>query len=163
MEENTLTFPHLQAVLEEYGQAVRNQYQDNLITSDRIASGKLLNSVEYRLVVDGNHYIVELEMAKWWRYVEWDTKPHFPPLAPIREWIRVKPVIPRQVDGVTPTIDQLAYLIGRKISREGTTGTHDLQEAVKSTNDAWLEKIYSAIDQDIEEQVNVIITEFMLK
>lgn len=86
-----VTLDNLKAVLEEYGQAVRNLYQDNLILHDRIASGDLLNSVEFR-VVEGDHtYEVQLTLAEYWKFVEYDTKPHWPPVAALLEWIRVKP------------------------------------------------------------------------
>ena len=60
-----INLEHVRGVLEEYAQAVRNLYQDNLIRSDRIASGDLLNSVEYRVIQDGAEYEVQLSLAEY--------------------------------------------------------------------------------------------------
>jgi hypothetical protein len=48
--------------------------------------------------------------------VELGTKPHFPPLAPLRDWVEKKL-------GVDPSrSEHVAYLIARKIAKRGTKG-----------------------------------------
>ena len=155
-----VTLDNLKAVLEEYGQAVRNLYQDNLILHDRIASGDLLNSVEFR-VVEGDHtYEVQLTLAEYWKFVEYDTKPHWPPVAAILEWIRVKPVLPRPDDkGRIPTPQQLAFLIGRKIAREGTKGSHDLATSIEAINAQFKDKIIYALSADTTQIMKILIGE----
>lgn len=155
-----INLEHVRGVLEEYAQAVRNLYQDNLIRSDRIASGDLLNSVEYRVIQDGTEYEVQLSLAEYWKYVEYDTKPHWPPVSAIREWIRVKPVLPRpDANGRIPTPQSLAFLIGRKISREGTEGSHDLERAIDAVNREYRDKLVIALSQDTDTLMKVIVGE----
>ena len=77
--DELLNTENLRAVLEEYGVAVRNLYQDRLILHDRIATGDLLNSVETRVEYNGTAYEVKMDLADYWRYVEMDTEPHWPP------------------------------------------------------------------------------------
>ena len=155
-----INLEHVRGVQEEYAQAVRNLYQDNLIRSDRIASGDLLNSVEYRVIQDGAEYEVQLSLAEYWKYVEYDTKPHWPPVSAIREWIRVKPVLPRpDAHGRIPTPQSLAYLIGRKISREGTEGSHDLERAIDAVNREYRDKLVIALSQDTDTLMKVIVGE----
>lgn len=49
-------------------------------------------------------------------YVEIGTRPHFPPVAPLEDWVRQKLAVPeKRVHGV-------AYLIARKIAQRGTLG-----------------------------------------
>lgn len=48
--------------------------------------------------------------------VELGTKPHFPPLAPLMDWVVQKLGVPFQ------DVRSVAFLIARKISRKGTTG-----------------------------------------
>lgn len=150
-------------VLNEYGMKLRNLYQDNLIRSDRIASGDLLNSVEFIVTKDNYSIQVSLQLAKYFRYVEWDTKPHWPPVSAILNYIKIKPVIPDERDGKLPTEKQLAFLISRKISEEGTKGSNDLHEAIKTVNDEYRELIRQAITLDIKSNFHTIFTEFFYK
>lgn len=148
------------AVLEEYAVAVRNKYQDNLILHDRIAKGDLLNKVEYRVVQDGQVWEVQLTLQDYWKYVEYGTKPHFPPVDKILEWVMVKPVIPRpDADGNIPTPQQLAYLIARKISKVGTEGSEDLQDAIATINEQFKDKLVIALSKDMEVLMKVIVGE----
>lgn len=152
MAQNTLiSFENLEKVLLEYGKEVRNLYQLNLVHSDRIASGELLNSCEFDMVVNGNTYSVRLEMAEYWKYVENGRKAgKFPPTSKILEWIMVKPVIPRpDSNGKLPTPKQLAYLIGRKIANEGYEGTNDLKRASDTIYNKYHSKIVAALSKDL--------------
>lgn len=151
MEKVTLIdFANLQRVLEEYGNEVRNMYQDNLIRHDRIATGELLNTVESRVEVNGRIYSVVLSLQDYWRDVEEGTKPHTPPVEDILRWIQVKPVLPRPgANGRIPTQRQLAQMIVRKIARVGTEGSHDLEDAVNTVHASFAERIAEALDTDV--------------
>lgn len=161
---------NLEKVLEEYGRELRNKYQDSLINNDRIASGELLNSCEYIIQKDSYSISVSLQLAEYWKYVEYDTKPHWPPVDKIKEWIRVKPILPDNRFGKLPTPDQLAYLIGRKIAGEspnklegGTKGSYDLHSAIEDINTEFMQRIEEAITKDVDEASTVIFTEFFKK
>lgn len=160
MNDLEIKWDNLYKVLEEYAIELRNKYQDNLINSDRLASGELLNSVEYIIERDNISISVSLQLAEYWKYVEYDTKPHWPPVDKIKEWIKVKPILPDNRFGKLPTPDQLAYLIGRKISLEGTEGSNDLHNAIDEVNARFLELIEEAITKDIDETATVILTEY---
>lgn len=167
MNDLEIKWENLNKVLEEYAIELRNKYQDNLINSDRLASGELLNSVEYIIQKDSYSISVSLQLAEYWKYVEYDTKPHWPPVDKIKEWIRVKPILPDNRFGKLPTPDQLAFLIGRKIAGEspnnlegGTKGSNDLHNAVDEVNARFLELIEEAITKDIDETATVILTEY---
>lgn len=163
MEEDALTFPHLQAVLEEYGKEVSEKYIANLEWNGHpTMENSLVKSVRSIVSVDGNTYSVSLSLKEYWKYVEWDTRPHFPPPSAIKRWIEVKPIIPETRNGITPTNDQLAFLIGRKIARDGTQGTHSLRDAVTSLEEEWMARINEAITQDVDDMAVKIIYEYML-
>lgn len=152
-------YPNLTAVLEEYGTAFRNLYQDRLILADKIASGELLNSVNFRLNVEGTIYqvIINFGNAYYWKYVEegiapagkygnpgWKTFPH------IKDWITIKPVLPRPNDkGKLPTLNQLSYLITRKIVNEGIKPTPLLAETAAALNMQYKQKIVEAFRKDV--------------
>lgn len=152
---------NLEKVLEEYGRELRNKYQDSLINNDRIASGELLNSCEYIIQKDSYSISVSLQLAEYWKYVEWDTKPHWPPVDKILEWVKIKPVLPHSgSDGKLPTPEQLTFLIGRKIAKEGTKGSNDLHQSIEELNNEYMQLIEEAITKDVDEASTVIITEF---
>lgn len=146
-------FPNLERVLEEYAVEVRNKYQDSLIRNDRIATGNLLNTVEYEVVRDGNTYRVSLILEDYWCNVENGLKPgEWPSMDAILNWIKVKPVLPTPDSfGRIPTLESLAFYIQRKIGEEGTEGTHDLDNAVNAIWPSFEERIQEAIEQDVTE------------
>jgi len=160
-----LAFWHLQEALEEIGIEIRNHYQDLLIQPDekgynRIATGNLLNSVDF-LVLRGNQNIwVELHLEDYWKYLEYGTQPHWPPLDKIKDWIKIKPVLPRPENGKLPTQDQLAYLIGRKISKEGTPAYMYLNKTIDELNNWISRKINDAVTEDLEDDVNLIFIKY---
>jgi hypothetical protein len=162
MEANTLiSFDNLLRVLNEYGAAIRNEYQDNLIRNDRIASGDLLNNAEFEVVQDNMRFLVNLHLRDYWRYIEDGAPPHWPPVDEILKWIKVKPVLPQpDENGRLPKPESLAFLIARKISVAGTEGSKDLHEASKTINEEYREKIIEAFRQDVQDGMHGMIIEF---
>lgn len=148
-------------VLKEYAIELRNTLQDSYINDDRIATGDLLNSVEYIIEKDDRQIEVSLQLKEWWKYVEHGRKPgKFPPPDKILEWVKAKPILPKpDNNGKLPTPNQLAYLIGRKISEVGTTGTHNVRDTVRLINERYEEKIGQAINEDINNELDVIFSQ----
>lgn len=56
------------------------------------------------------------------------TKPHWPPPEPIRAWVSAKLARGEMTLSPGVTAGGLAFLVGRKISREGTPAFHDLAD-----------------------------------
>ena len=157
--DELLNTDNLQKVLEEYAVAVRNLYQDRLILHDRIASGKLLNDIRAHVEYDGQTYEVQLDLWNYWRYIEMNTAPHWPPPSAILKWIQIKPVLPRPMkNGKLPTPQQLAYLIGRKIAVFGTKGIPDLTDSVEDMNRAFRERIAAALAQDMGGYIRKLVS-----
>jgi len=162
MEENTLNeFPKVAEVLERYGAEFIELYKLNLVQSGRPASGKLAESLSYHVNLGTNVYAVDISLLDYWKYIENGTRPHFPPVSAIREWIRVKPVIPRPFEnGKLPTESQLAFLIARKISRVGTEGINDFQRANDEVFARMEMSLAEAVTEDLQRQVSVIFKDF---
>lgn len=150
--DKLIDLPHVQAVMEEMAIAIRNEYQDNLIRNDRIASGNLLNNIEYEVTRGDFTYTIYVKMKDYWYYVENGRKAgKWPPIQNILDWIKIKPVLPRpNAKGKLPTPQQLAFLIARKIGEEGTEGTQDLRKATDTIWDTFEDKLYEAIDADVD-------------
>lgn len=156
--DKLIDLPHVQAVMEEMAIAIRNEYQDNLIRNDRIASGDLLNNIEYEVTRGDFTYTIYVKMKDYWYYVEngrkagkWPPIDNILTIDNILRWITVKPVLPRpNAKGKLPTPQQLAFLIARKIGEEGTEGTHDLRKATDTIWDTFEDRLYEAIDEDVD-------------
>lgn len=156
MEE--LTFEHLNEALTDYMAAVSELYKQKLIADDKKATGNLIQSVKANVVIDNWNYIGELSLADYWKYVEHGRKAgKFPPPDAILKWIKDKPVIPREMNGITPTNEQLAFLIGRKIAQEGIDAGNQLANTIEELNSIWLPQIEQALEQDINEGLGRII------
>lgn len=159
-----IKFPNLQAVLQDYIEELKIEYENNLLDSDRVASWELINNIEIVTSFEGYDYWIGFNLKDYWKYVEYGTKPHFPPVDALLKWITIKPVLPYpNSKGKLPTPKQLAYLIGRKISEVGTEGSHDLAEANKTIHQKYEELIQMALDEDIMYNIDTIVKVLFVK
>ena len=159
--EELIKWTNLQRVLGEFAQELRNRYQDNLIRDGKIATGNLLNSIEYKVQYDERAIWVELHLEEYYKWVENGRGPgKFPPPDKILEWIRIKPVIPDDRGGRLPTEQQLAFLIGRKIAEQGIEPGNQLHNAMDDIYPQFEERIDEAIALDINEAIDIIFSSF---
>lgn len=151
MAEELFNPDNLMAVLEDLAKDIKDNYKAQLELHDRIASGDLINSVSTEIEVNGTTYTVWLNLADYWKYVENDTRPHWVPIEPLKQWardkIRIGLALPRP-DGKMPTPEGLAYTARWKIHEEGTTGTHDLQKTEDAVLPAYEERLLEALERD---------------
>lgn len=167
-----ISLDNVALALEEYGREVRNKYQDELISGDRIASGKLLNSVDFRVVSDNGTYEVQLLLMNYWKYLEYGIKGKKNPNSPfanpgwkaypfIKEWIKVKPVLPRPMkNGKLPTLNQLSFLITRSIVKNGTSPGEELQDSLEAVNERFRDKLIVALQKDAEQLMRYVVSDF---
>ncbi len=155
-----LNLENTERILQEYAERLVSDYKDELIKSDRVATKNLINSIKYIYTKDNNSYEISLSLEDYWKYVEWDTKPHFPPINKILEWVKAKPVLPVEYNGKLPTEKQLAFLIARKISEVGTEGSHDLENTLDVLNKEYEEKIEEAITKDIDRSIGLVLVNY---
>lgn len=73
--------------------------------------------------------------------VELGTKPHFPPVAALRDWVEAKL-------GVDPSeSDQVAFLVARKISIKGTEGHFMFQRTFAENEQQLVQMFGDAVDR----------------
>ena len=149
--DQLIDFTNLENVLREYADYFRNRYTQELISHDRYASGGLLESIRTRVQFGDDAYTVTVTLRNYWKYIEDDTRPHWPPPQAILRWVEIKPTIPRPytLNGREISPKSLTYLIGRKISRVGTKGTHDMATAKEQTMDAFRQRLKQAVGHDV--------------
>lgn len=144
-------FDNLLNALSEYKNAVAVHYKDRLVADDKKATGQLINSISTEIKVGSDTFEVVLNVVDYFKYVEEGRKPgKFPPVDKILSWIRVKPVIPRPINGKLPTEQQLAFLIGRKIATEGIAPGNQLRDTVQAINAEFIPKLEAALQEDFD-------------
>lgn len=145
---DNLDLTNIQQLLQQFIQAVR----EDLAQQNINASSKLSKSLKSVVKQKGKWIEISISLEDYWKYVEYGTRPHFPPIQAIRKWIDVKPVLPRPMKGKLPTPDQLAFLIARKISRVGTRPKPFLNKTISDFN--LIDKIYDLLLNQIQQQIN---------
>ena len=126
-----MNFENIDAALNALIDEFQYAYASKLIDTNHTATGNLALNQKHYFVFDGRYYRVYLQLEDYWKYLEYGTKPHFPPVEKIAAWIRIKPVLPHpNAKGKLPTQKQLAFLIARSISKKGTKPTNTLQQTI---------------------------------
>ena len=169
---------HIHKVLNDFGKELVEVYIKNIEERGINASKNLANSVSYEIHVGDREMGVDISLADYWKYVEYGRKAgKFPPLDSIERWIEVKGIKPmtrtqssvkrwtqhqgeiRKNDGSIPGIKSLAYLIGRKIAKEGIQPRPILTTAVDEVFKRFDEALNEAVTQDIKTDVDTILEE----
>ena len=175
-----IDFNELQVVLQDLAKDIRDNYRDHLQHHNRFTEmgvpegyqQRLIDSVKTQVVVGDKAWEVTMTLNDYWKYVEEDTKPHFPPLKTIMKWVEIKPILPRpDSNGRIPSPRSLAFLIGRAMAGKspnqanlknpngGTTGTHDLQQTKEGVIPWYKERIAAALGHDMENYIRKVIAE----
>lgn len=108
-------------ILQQYGNLIIDSYRRKLNEGGSNATGLLGNSLSTTVNAEDGIYEVLLNIQEYWKYLEYGRLPgSFPNIDAIRKWIQVKPVLPTpDRNGKIPTIEQLTFLISRKIAEKG--------------------------------------------
>lgn len=149
----------LEQILNQYGETVINNYRRALYEGGSNASGKLGNSLGHFTITGEGTYELFLRLEDYWKYVEYGRSAgKFPPFEAIKQWIQIKPVIPTAYNGKLPTINQLTYLISRKIATEGIQPKNYLQNTLDNLD---LQPLEDAITRSLENKFdNIAIKEW---
>lgn len=153
-----LQLTELTAILQELGENVKRGYINKLVLNGHpTRENTLASTVGVKVVHKGTTYSAVLRLQEYWKYVEYGTKPHWPPPAAIARWIEIKPVQPYPDSrGRIPTPKQLTYLISRKIARFGTKGTHELQQTKDVLLGYYKGRIKEALKRDVFDYIQKI-------
>lgn len=143
-------------VLNRFGKVLVEKYREAI--GEHRASGKLQDTCRYIINTGSNSIELSLSLQSYWQYLEAGTKPHFPPIQAIRDWITIKPVLPYpDSNGKLPTPEQLAFLIARKISEVGTQGDGLLQESITDVMTEFEFQLDEAVTRDVDANLALIL------
>lgn len=161
MSSLDIKWTNLERVLNEFADRFMELARGYLQDNGTNASGELSQSLDKIIEIGEDSFSVKISLADYWTYVEHGRGPgKFPPPPAIRNWIEVKPVQPYpDARGRIPTVDQLTFLIGRKIAEEGT----EPQPFFEPAKEQVIREFSAAIDQAIEADVDEYIEEQVVK
>jgi hypothetical protein len=113
------------AIVQNWGNELIKQLQNNLLKNKTNASSGLSQSIDPKITQPPGGYNLSIMMEDYWFYVENGRKAgKMPPIQNIFEWIKNKRTI--QVESISKSADRiaatrsLAYVIAKKIGKEGT-------------------------------------------
>jgi len=149
---------NLMNVLEQYKEEVIRVYKNKITDNDINASYQLMNSIQGQIQVQNQLFQVSLNLAKHWEYVEYGRKAgKWPNIQAIRQWISVKPVLPRPINGKLPTPQALTFLISRAIKDRGIKPKPILATTITEVNETYIPLILEALKTDLNTNINAII------
>ena len=158
LNEYEIQLIEVRKVLAEYRTKFEELIKTKIQKKDKIASGNLLASISTKIEVDGSVYTVILNSLDYLKYLKTGTKPHWPPTEPILRWVKDKRLPTRELTGdkSLPTEKQLAYLVRRKISKEGTEKNFIIAETIEELNEIYLKRLQEALAIDIFNAIPLI-------
>lgn len=160
-----MEFKRVEKVLIDFAELMRDGYKERLASEGINASGSLSNSVAAQVEMNGTVFEVSLTLNEYWKYIEGGRPPtqnngNGELRRSILQWIKVKPVLPKPFDGKLPTEEQLAYLISRKIHKEGYEGKEPLKKTFEVVEDMLRDDLEIAFAEDIAEDIEKIMVLF---
>lgn len=148
--ENTLK------ALEEYGDRLIENARKGLDTYG-YNKGDLYKNMTFTVQVkSGQIFEVDLLLENYWKYVESGRRAgaKMPPQRAMLDFIQKRQIVPHpDKNGRVPTVKQLAFLIGRKISRDGIPPKPFMAKAKKDTQSQLIKQVRSAIAKDMKGQI----------
>lgn len=152
MEE--LKFINLIAELNLIGKAVTDEYKRKLNEGDVWATGKLFNSVDYKIIKTEKGYNLAFLAEKYYINIEEGRAAgkKMPPLNEIKTWI---------IEKGLPRTKGLDYIIARSIAKNGIRPRPYLRD-IESELDKYTKSIEKALTVDIQLAINEILNTIKL-
>lgn len=142
-----MEFNNLIETLETIGELVRDQYKNNLRSGNNIATGKLFDSIDYKLEVTDNKVSLYFVALDYYIYIEKGRAAgKFPPIEAIKKWMIAKKI---------PNTSGRAYLIARSIAKNGIRPKPYLDN-IKKLLPSFNDDIKIAIEKDVKEAMKEI-------
>lgn len=134
----------------EFGENV----QGNLL--EKIRDYDIAKEISLEINLDNdNDWFVFLNMPEYWKYIEYGRGPgKQPPIDKMLKFVKKITPTPYQLPSgkrVIPTEKQLAFLIGRKIGKDGVQGKYYLKETLEELEFEFIEGLKKVLVTKIKE------------
>lgn len=142
-----MEYTNLIKILNTIGTEIRDKYKEKIKTG-AYATGKLYNSVQYKVSITDSSVKLSLNLEDYWINVENGrvAGKKMPPISVIRKWMLSKSI---------PDKNGLAYLISRKISKKGIKAKPYLRQTKNEVIPNYMDDITKAINKDLKESIKI--------
>ena len=175
-----MDFERTNKVLEDFGNDFTELVLQVIEEKDGIATGEMYDTLGYHIEETEEGLTLYLTHTDYFHYWNDGTEAHWPPKEPIEKWVEDKGLAnnPRPMkvvrqwkwttkDGVEhhngkevtilPTVQQIAFLVRRKISLEGTEPRNAFEYAYEHLIGIYEPLIIEAFTEDMLENEGVVL------
>lgn len=158
MANNKLDNKHLREQLIKIGVEGVTFLKRLLSDNDKIATGELINSLDYDIVSRTNSLFLEILTSPHFKYVDEGRKKgaKMPPIKPIVSWLKAKHIRGRDKKGRFISQESTAWLISKSISLNGIKPLNAKKKLIREVFDKRKQIIVKAVGQDIQDLLNRI-------
>lgn len=148
-------YPALTKVLIQIGKYAKSTYQQNLKDKTKFATGRLYNSIDYRLELTEKGCKLYFVAEKYYINIEDGRRvgAKMPPVELIKRWMDIKGIKPKKGYSLSGT----AFIISRSISRKGIKANPFLRDIKKGLLD-YMDDLKTAAESDLQQDVKLIVT-----
>lgn len=153
----------VEEVLNKYGYEIARNWQFDL--DNAVTSGNLRDSIYFDVITNDQGTSLVLYAEDYWKFVEQGRSPgKQPPQEKMLEFVQKKNIMPKPYQlksgkSVLPTQKQLAFLIGRKIGKEGIKARPYLQENIYDAIVDLEKDLTEAYYKDTEKELNFVFND----
>ncbi len=156
-----MALKHTAAALRTFGGLMVSRLSQGLTENNSTASGELDSSISFRPTASGNRIGIDLSMLDYYIFVDEGRSPgKQPPTSTIEQWLTYPNVSDRFGSGGLGDTERksLAFLIARKIGREGTDGNDFFTNVIES--DLVKRDLPKIIERSVIEDTDDLLSDF---
>jgi hypothetical protein len=156
-------YDKLKQALNVFGDEYITELTKQLIQLDKVATGKLLRSLDYKVVeqIQGQFTII-IQAQNYLKWVDAGRKASgkMPPVKPFLEWVKARNIRFRKKDNTGfLTREQTAFVIARSLKTKNILPTNVLKTTLGNVLNLRAKIIKNGAKLDFEELVNSIMSE----
>lgn len=143
-----MSLEKVRKAMDDLGEEVVKELINQLLKADKDATGKLIRSIDYKLIEAANEFIIEVSSEDYLKYIDEGRRKGAkqPPTSAIIPWVKAKNI---KVKGAK-TPEQTAFVIARSISRNGIKPTHVIRKTIDTIYSNKMALLEKAAIEDIE-------------
>ena len=137
-------------IIQNWGNELIQNFRINLLKNNSVASKSLYQDITPKITPKANGANLKIQMLEYWQFVENGRRAgKMPSIAPLIEYVKNKKELQMKIANARDRIaatKSLAYVIARKIGREGTKAQPFVAPAL---NDKMMQSLSDRIGQYI--------------
>lgn len=143
-----MEYTNLEKTLSDIGKLIKDKYKEK-IKQTAYATGKLFNSIDYRIEQKDNTITLYFIAEKYYLNIENGRKAgsKMPPLTVIKKWMLTKGI---------PEKDGTAYAIARSIAKKGIKAKPELRD-IRIKLPSYKKELTAALELDFADAIKQII------